>query len=444
MDDASAAAQRQALPRPRGIPARRARLGLLPVAGMLAWQLVTPASAQASGGAGRLDATFGVGGTVVTDIAGQSDQADAVAVQADGKIVAAGGADESNDSALDDFALTRYQAGGRLDPRFGTHGKVKLDFTGAGGDDHVKALAVQGDGKLVAAGFAAGQWALARFTARGTLDQSFGVAGKVTGTTGQIWAVAVQPDGRILAAGVAGSAFAVARFNPDGSPDLSFGGTGMVLTAFPGLFAEAHAVAVQADGKIVAAGSAAAAAFALARYNPDGTLDPAFGTGGTVTTAFNNGFFTEANGLVLQRDGTIVAAGGVLHFNFSSAFALARYTADGTLDPGFGTGGTVTTDIAGTGTATALVAQPYGMLVAAGTADPGTGSGYDFTLLRYRHDGSLDPRFGTAGRVTTDFGGGSDVARALAVQANGRLLVAGSPSDNGFGSDFALARYLTR
>jgi uncharacterized delta-60 repeat protein len=418
----------------------RAVLRLLPVATMLVWQLAVAVPAQAR--AGDLDPSFGSGGKVVTDIAGQLDEAFAVAVQADGKIVAAGRADESDVSALSDFALARYLRDGTLDPGFGVGGKVKMDFTGAGGDDRVNALAVQADGKLVAAGHALDDWALARFRQDGTLDPSFGAGGKVTTALGgQIRALAIQADGKLVAAGVAGSDFALARYLPDGTLDAGFGTGGIVRTGFPGVFfAEAHALAIQADGKLVAAGSAGAAAFALARYNPDGTLDPGFGTGGIVTTAFG-GFFNEANALVVQEGEKIVAAGQ--NFGATSDFALARYRANGTLDPSFGVGGKVTTGFAGGGTAAGLVVQADGRLVAGGTADAGNGSGPDFALVRYRANGSLDPSFGVGGKVTTDFGaGGIDRANALVVQADGKLVAAGSPNNYfGFGSDFALARY---
>jgi uncharacterized delta-60 repeat protein len=428
-------------PRPHPFPRMlRAVLRLLPVATMLVWQLAVAVPAQAR--AGDLDPSFGTNGKVVTDIAGQLDEAFAVAVQADGRIVGAGRADESDVSALGDFALARYLPDGTLDPGFGVGGKVKLDFTGAGGDDRVNALAVQADGKLVAAGHAVDDWAVARFRQDGTLDPSFGAGGKVTTALGgQIRALAVQADGKLVAAGVAGSDFALARYLPDGTLDAGFGTGGIVRTGFPGVFfAEAHALAVQADGKLVAAGSAGAAAFALARYNPDGTLDPGFGTGGIVTTAFG-GFFNEANALVVQEGEKIVAAGQ--NFGATSDFALARYRANGTLDPSFGVGGKVTTGFAGGGTAAGLVVQADGRLVAGGTADAGNGSGPDFALVRYRANGSLDPSFGVGGKVTTDFGAsGIDRANALAIQADGKLVAAGSPNNYfGFGSDFALARY---
>jgi len=412
---------------------------LLAVVGLLGWQLAVAAPAQAS--AGDLDPGFGRGGRVVTDFARGAEEAFAVAVQADGKLVAAGRTGEGGGSALGDWALARYRTDGKLDHGFGKSGKVKLDFSGAGGDDQVNALAVQVDGRLLAAGFAPNGWALARFRTDGTLDPSFGVGGKVASPfSGQIRALALTPDGQIVAAGFIGSDFALARYNADGTLDAAFGTGGVVTTGFGDLFAEAHAVAIQADGKIVAAGHTGTVAFALARYNPDGTLDPAFGTGGVVTTPFA-GMFVEANGLVVRSDGRLVAAGGVLRNDLTSAFVLAGYLADGTLDPAFGQGGTLTTDIAGSGSASSLALQADGKLVAAGSADPGNGSGLDFALARYLPDGTLDLAFGTGGKLTTDFAG-NDRARALAVQADGKLVAVGTLNVTFSGQDFALARYL--
>src|SRR6266540_618408 len=235
---------------------------LLAVVGLLGWQLAVAAPAQAS--AGDLDPGFGRGGRVVTDFARGAEEAFAVAVQADGKLVAAGRTGEGGGSALGDWALARYRTDGKLDHGFGKSGKVKLDFSGAGGDDQVNALAVQADGRLLAAGFAPNGWALARFRTDGTLDPSFGVGGKVASPfSGQIRALALTPDGQIVAAGFIGSDFALARYNADGTLDAAFGTGGVVTTGFGDLFAEAHAVAIQADGKIVAAGHTGTVAFAL-------------------------------------------------------------------------------------------------------------------------------------------------------------------------------------
>jgi uncharacterized delta-60 repeat protein len=218
-----------------------------------------------------------------------------------------------------------------------------------------------------------------------------------------------------------------------GDPDRSFGMDGKVTTDFAGS-GLARALVVQ-DRKLVAAGVAFSSEtgddFGLARFNANGGLDRRFGTGGKVTTDITpSGSPDEANALIQQADGKLVAA-GVAPTQTGSSFALARYNPDGTLDASFGTGGTVTTDF--NGGANALVVQVDGRLVAAGQA------GEDFGLARYHPNGTLDSTFGTGGTVTTEFAGSSDAAFALAVQADGKLVAAG-----GTGSAFALARYRTR
>jgi uncharacterized delta-60 repeat protein len=248
--------------------------------------------------------------------------------------------------------------------------------------------------------------------------------------------VAHQPDGKIVAAGQGGSDFdfAVARYNPDGSLDPSFGSGGSVTTDFGGSEA-ATAVAIQADGKIVTTGSTFSAGvqkFALARYSATGSLDPSFGSGGTVTTDFGlgSGF---GGALAVQSDGKIVAAGRA-----GSDFVLARYNGDGSPDAGFGSGGNVTTDFGGVvfDAAFAVALQANGKIIVAGSAFSFPAA--DFALARYNPDGSLDPSFGSGGKVTTDFGG-FDVAFGVALQPDGKIVAAGQ---GGSGSDFALARYL--
>src|SRR6266568_281258 len=240
--------------------------------------LAPPVGAQAA--PGDLDATFCTGGKVTTDFAGDSDHARAVAIQTDGKIVAAGKATNSRRGG-EDFALARYNPNGTLDTTFGTGGKVTTDF--AGDADQAFALVLQTDGKIVAAGEATSSrrgedFALARYNPNGTLDTTFGVGGKVTtdfaGNTDRAFGVALQTDGRIVAAGEAtagyrGEDFALARYNSNGTLDTTFGTGGKVITDFAGDTDRAFALALQTDGQIVAAGEAKTQTkedFALARY----------------------------------------------------------------------------------------------------------------------------------------------------------------------------------
>jgi uncharacterized delta-60 repeat protein len=295
---------------------------------------------------GRLDKTFSADGKKITDFTRGLDIAYGVALQSDGKIVAAGGAGVFTDSGR--FALVRYKPHGRLDKTFGGDGKVTTNFTTRA--DSAYEVGIQADGKIVAAGGAAtftyteqSRFALARYNADGTLDSAFDTDGKVTTDFGSIeeraTGVAIQADGKIVAAGTSGhtgapefstdSKFTLVRYNSDGTLDASFDGDGLVTTNFTDGPDEPHGgLAIQADGKIVAAGHAAQLRFALARYEPDGTLDPAFSGDGKVTTQFGSGGRQHATGVAIQADGKIVAAGDVggnCLFSENCKFAVARH-----------------------------------------------------------------------------------------------------------------------
>lgn len=215
-----------------------------------------------------------------------------------------------------------------------------------------------------------------------------------------------------------------------GDLDPTFGPDGRVTTAFPG-GSRATAVAIQADEKIVAVGAAAGPSstgdFAVARYEPDGSLDATFGDAGMVTTALGGGW-DEAQSVVIQGNGRIVVAGTDSWLRF----ALVRYLADGELDSSFGVGGIVRTNFApGQDVAWGVAIQPDGKIVAVGAAGFAQEG---FRLARYRRDGSLDPTFGDGGKAMTRYAGG--VARAVAIQPDGRIVVAG------YNTSLALARYL--
>ena len=286
------------------------------------------------------------------------------------------------------------------------------------------------------------------WAADGALDPSFGTGGKVMTAIGAsidyAYSVAVQPDGKIVAAGYtfngANNDFALVRYNANGSLDSTFGVGGRVTTAIGTSDDYVYAVAVEPDGKIAAAGSSYNGLdfdFALARYNANGSLDGTFGTGGTVTTAIGDAM-DVARAVVVQTNGKLVAAG--YSYNGSNDdFALIRYNTDGSLDTTFGTGGKVTTSI-GTSTdrAYAAAVQSDGKIVAAGMAN--NGSNDEFALARYTTNGALDPTFDTDGKVSTPVGTSSSRAYAAAIQADGKTVAAGY-ANNGVNDDFALTRY---
>jgi uncharacterized delta-60 repeat protein len=408
--------------------------------------LLTPKFSSAQT-AGTLDPTFGTGGRVTTFFGGDGlngDDAYSVVVQTNGKLVVAGSTTNLDDTV--DFALARYNSNGTLDGTFGTGGKVKTNFADF---DYVRALALQADGKIVAAGFTLvnfmPRFALARYNTNGALDATFGTGGKViTGFGGpaEVLGVAIQSDGKIVATGFAhvntDFDFALARYNSNGTLDTTFGTGGKKTTAFgtPSI-AQGNAISVQRDGKIVVAGLTVVnnfANFALARYNTNGTLDGTFGTGGKLVTDF--GADDRAFSVALQTDGKIVAAGMT-----GANFALARYNTNGTLDGTFGTGGKVITDIAGglNDIALGVAIRQDGKIVAVGRAVVSGRTA--FAVARYNSNGILDTSFGNGGKVTTSFVGSlGDQAFSVAIQPDGKAVVAGSAVVN-LNTQFALARY---
>jgi uncharacterized delta-60 repeat protein len=349
---------------------------------------------------------------------------------------------------------------GDLDPTFGNGGLVTSDFPGSPGV-LVSAVTVQSDTRIVVVGAVQGsssssyQFGLTRFNGDGSLDDSFGNAGRVTtGFAGWVRAgatgVAVQPDGRIVVAGGAGNGaikfpqtvIALARYSSDGSLDPSFGSGGLVTTSFPGQYsANANSMALQPDGGIVVAGVTSTPArsrhLALARYTRDGSLDPSFGSGGLVETAVN-GSLGYVTSVAVQGD-HIVVGGSEDSGNYR--FLVVRYNGDGSPDRSFGTGGQVVTSIPGfdDSLSESVAVQPDGRVLAAGWTSSYTSHDARFALARYASDGSLDPSFGTAGLVTTGFGQSSAHAYAVVVQANGRIVVTGRTDTSG--TQLALARY---
>jgi len=366
--------------------------------------------------------------------------ATSVALQPDGKIVAAGWL--FDETANVDFAVARYGVDGSLDETFGLHGKVRTDFFGL--DDVANAIALQPDGKIVVAGTARVGFdlriALARYNLDGSLDSTFDFDGKtVTAEApGVAYGVVVQPDGKIL---VTGSHFALVRFNGDGSLDASFGKAGKVTVDGFG----ATALTLQPDGKAVVVGfingSGTGDDFAVVRFDGDGSPDKAFGMGGIVTIDFF-GSGEVARAVALQPDGKIVVGGSAGNsLSIGPYFAVARYNPDGSLDATFDGDGWTTTDLPGFDEVVFGVAiQSDGKILAAGYAFGATF--YDFTLVRYTSDGAEDGTFGTSGRVTTDFFGRNDGIRGIVLQADGKIVAAGGAQDSTTGY-FALARYLT-
>ena len=357
---------------------------------------------------GDLDPLFGSGGMVMTDLGKSTDIANAVAIQADGKSVVVGTTYKNNDFSDEDFVVTRYNTDGMLDNTFGNRGKVRTDFPGLAAVP--SSVVIQPDGKIVVAG-----GAFPLFTFIGN--------------------------------------FKVARYNPNGSLDTSFGDGGIVTTIFPA-GSYASDVALQSDGKIIAAGTvfvdfiigeSSDTDFALARYNPDGTPDATFGNNGQVTTDFL-GFEDDAFSVLIQPDGKIVAVGSANDPATFYDFAAARYLSNGTIDTTFGVAGKVRTDFGDQNfdRARSAALQPDGRIVAAGFAISHGGGVQNFAVARYTSNGVLDTTFNRDGRTQIDFGTCCQSATKVLLQSDGKIIAVGGASGESSDDDFLLARLSPR
>jgi uncharacterized delta-60 repeat protein len=338
-----------------------------------------------------------------------------------------------------------YYSTGVLDATFGTGGVVTTTIGSNSAD--ARAIAIQPDGKILAAGFANNDFCLARYTTTGALDTSFGTGGVVTSSVTAncgIRDVAIQSDGKILAIGFADSDFALARYYITGTLDVSFGTAGVVTTSFgAGTNNDPYSIAIQSDGKIIAAGNSFNgfnSYFALARYNTTGTLDTSFGTNGVVTSTFGTTpYFTK---MVLQEDGKIVACGNIWN-GPDCYFATARYTSAGVLDTDFSGDGVITTTVDAVSPqndyAYSLFIQPDNKILVGGFSQ--SGSDYNRALVRYTSAGVLDTSFGGDGIITaTTLSGIDSESFSIGMQSNGKIVIAGTVY-NGSYFDITLWRY---
>lgn len=346
-------------------------------------------------GDGSPDASFGAGGIVTTAFNGGTGTAHDVAVQGDGRIVVVGSTRARAGFAGDDnFGVRRFNSDGSLDASFGAGGIVSTDFSGLA--DSAKAVALQSDGKIVVAG---------------------------------------QTQGAL------GTDLAVVRYNTDGSLDASFGNGGRVITDVAGGVDFATALALQPDGRIVVlarvslAGSNVVAIPALVRYGTSGAPDSGFGANGKVVGATSG----PADHLALQADGKLLVAGSVNAGSSNSAFGLTRFLANGAPDSAFGTP-TASFFPSGNGTiGRAVAVQADGRIVVVGEAASGGSTTFDVAVARFDVNGTLDPSFDTDGRLTVDYFGGADAGLDVVIQPDGRIVVAGS-ARNGTATEFALMR----
>ena len=425
-------------------------------------------SSSAVAADGDLDPTFGTGGFTLTGLTAAGFELPAKPiVQPDGKVLICSTVATGGPSGNDMF-IARFNADGSPDTGFDFDGQVTVDFAGRG--DGCNALALQADGKIVAVGTSTdttpnADFAVARVNADGSLDPTFGagtgtalvpfdLGGNNSDTAG---AVTMQADGKILVAGWAVVApgnydFAVVRLLPDGTRDTTFNSTGRVTVAFdfPGTDGvdQADAIMVDDAGRIVLGGVAetqpSSFGFALARLLPNGQLDHNFSADGRATIDFDLGATMSELSYqsILTRDGKIVMVGQADAGSGSTTngdVAIARVLPDGSPDATFGIGGKVVVPFDqvtnGGDVATGVVEDAAGRLVVVGASVvDGTNFYTRSFALRLMSDGSLDQSFGTFGKKVYNFDGDSDLATGVALQGTQAIMAglttSGSDTDN--------------
>ncbi|MBP6333954.1 MAG: T9SS type A sorting domain-containing protein [Bacteroidia bacterium] len=289
------------------------------------------------------------------------------------------------------------------------------------------------------------------------LDITFDGDGIVTTPIGSAfegaYSILTQPDGKIILAGYSNSStganfnydFAIVRYNTDGSLDTSFSQDGKSTVDFGSISDFGYSAALQADGKIIVIGKIfinvnTNIGFAVTRVNADGTLDLSFSGDGKYTFDFNNGD-DQPGKVALQSDGKIVIGGSALNLSsLNDEMAMIRLDSSGTLDGSFGVGGKVLTSIgSGRDRALDMVVLPNDEILLCGRSDNGTD--LDFAIAKYDRNGNLSSNFGSGGKISTDISGEDDYGNSIAVQTDGKIIMAGYTGDVLAGTKFAMIRY---
>ena len=340
-----------------------------------------------------------------------------------------------------------------LDATFDGDGKAALEAFG--GDR--SGMAVQSDGKVIMVGGRSSDWVMARFNADGSLDKTFGdeddegtvTTDMVANKQEESLAVTIQRDGKIVVAGYSGLVIALARYNADGTLDNTFDGDGKVISGVSG---RAFAVAIDGNDRIVVAGDVQKSNptdpsdFVVARFNANGGFDSTFGSTLGFTTTDIGKVGNEAHGLKVLADNSLLVSGFapiVVSVNggpvtqSAAQGAVVRYLSNGSVDPVFGV-----VALPGDNVGRGMAVQSDGKIVLAGSIDIATFPATDkrFALMRLNANGTIDETFGTLGRVQTSITGRGDAALSVAVQADDKIVAAGAGSAQ-LNSNFAVARY---
>ncbi len=399
---------------------------------------------------GKLDKSFGINGVAITG--DKYDYCYGIALQNDGKIIQAG---TGSYQGIGGFLLMRYNSDGTLDASFGKEGRLVTDFSAKAALAY--AVALQTDGKIIAAGYILPNLsyvdiALVRYMPDGSIDSSFGENGIVITDLGKddyVKDMKIQSDGKIIVTGTSHdenenyteTSFVI-RYLPDGKPDESFGDKGIVIQVFTQAI-EITSLAVQNDGKILSAGRYFVGdKFLILRFLPDGSPDPAFGVDGIVTKTFEDNIdYAFLHDINIQPDDKIIATGFVgFENNSKQNITVVRFEKNGTADIYFGDNGTVITEIGSESSeARTSLVQQDGKIIAAGRYFDNLSFSY-LAIVRYQINGILDTSFGKDGMEVTAGINGSAVGKAAALQEDGKILVGGDLYIPGSRS-FLLARY---
>lgn len=398
---------------------------------------------------GSLDTTFGVGGKQLVPITSRSS-CDAIALQPDGKIVMVGYSRKGNGDVID-YAVARLNSDGSPDNSFDGDGILTTDIIN---EDYATGVKIQSDGKIVVAGYSNNgsvgtpDFSVVRYNPNGSLDTTFDGDGKVLTPVGTerdyAYDVAIQTDGKIVVTGFVNSSGSIGlvRYNTDGSLDTTLNGSGkMELTVLNN--SRATSIHIQPDGKYVLIGDTRDSSnklFAVVRLNPDGTFDNSFDGDGKATTPATGFSNNDVSGTI-QSNGKIVLANHISDVA-DSDLAIVRFNADGSLDTSFDGDGRVITDIGDKQNyAYGVAVQSDGKIVAVGGTDTTGLSDYDFLTIRYNLDGSIDNSFNNNGIAMLNPGLGRSEGKALVMQPDGKIVVAGGARFSGTSYKIMLMRF---
>lgn len=392
---------------------------------------------------GTLDDTFGTNGTVITDFGFGYNAVFAVTLQPDGKVIVAG------NSYNDKFAIARYTSSGDLDTTFDGDGKV-ITSLGSGLKSYVSYVSVQADGKIIVAGGSYTSifpqeyfFSIAKYNPNGSLDASFDGDGIVNNlfddaseTYVNLNTIIEQPDGKFLVTTENGNSFefVIRRYNASGSDDTSFGNNGKSALLVQDVN-RALGIALQPNQKIIVAGTSRSFTslvdgydFNVVRYSTNGVPDASFGNNGIIASKFDSSNDVSSK-LLIQPDEKIITIGTRKTFAMNTLgkeiIAMSRTNIDGSLDTTFGTDGKVVSDL---GQAyytikNSALQHDGKILVACETVTVGN-SFYEYFLIRYNNNGSIDMAFGNNGKTTLGF-----EKTAILPLANGKIIIASQVYD---------------